>query len=62
MSTFGTLSVIFDLDGTLVDSEPNYYEAGRRTLAEYGVPDLACWPIIAKASKPSSSPQGQIGE
>jgi len=30
-------SVIFDLDGTLVDSEPNYYEAGRRTLARYGV-------------------------
>ncbi|MGW6297084.1 HAD family hydrolase [Streptomyces sp. NPDC055058] len=41
MSTFGTLSVIFDLDGTLVDSEPNYYEAGRRTLAEYGVPDFS---------------------
>ncbi|CAL9604630.1 HAD family hydrolase [Streptomyces sp. enrichment culture] len=40
MSTFGTLSVIFDLDGTLVDSEPNYYEAGRRTLSEYGVPDF----------------------
>ncbi|MFG2193964.1 HAD family hydrolase [Streptomyces sp. NPDC048639] len=32
-----TPSVIFDLDGTLVDSEPNYYEAGRRLLAEYGV-------------------------
>jgi len=30
-------SVIFDLDGTLVDSEPNYYEAGRRTLAQYGI-------------------------
>ncbi|MEV5595491.1 HAD family phosphatase [Streptomyces sp. NPDC052496] len=29
--------VIFDLDGTLVDSEPNYYEAGRRVLARYGV-------------------------
>ncbi|MEU3949330.1 HAD family phosphatase [Streptomyces sp. NPDC029526] len=40
MSTFGTLSVIFDLDGTLVDSEPNYYEASRRTLSEYGVPDF----------------------
>ncbi|MFF7853531.1 HAD-IA family hydrolase [Streptomyces sp. NPDC007904] len=41
MSTLGTLSVVFDLDGTLVDSEPNYYEAGRRTLAEYGVPDFS---------------------
>lgn len=30
-------AVIFDLDGTLVDSEPNYYEAGRRTLERYGV-------------------------
>lgn len=29
--------VIFDLDGTLVDSEPNYYKAGRRVLAQYGV-------------------------
>ncbi|MEU4144424.1 HAD family phosphatase [Streptomyces parvulus] len=41
MSTLGALSVIFDLDGTLVDSEPNYYEAGRQTLAEYGVPDFS---------------------
>lgn len=32
-------AVIFDLDGTLVDSEPNYYEAGRRLLARHGVPD-----------------------
>ncbi|MFE2048236.1 HAD family hydrolase [Streptomyces sp. NPDC059459] len=40
MSTLGGISVIFDLDGTLVDSEPNYYEAGRRTLTEYGVPDF----------------------
>ena len=40
MSKLGTLSVIFDLDGTLVDSEPNYYEAGRQTLAEHGVPDF----------------------
>lgn len=43
MSTLGALggiSVVFDLDGTLVDSEPNYYEAGRRTLAEYGVADF----------------------
>ncbi|CAM5613231.1 HAD family hydrolase [Streptomyces pilosus] len=41
MSTLGRLSVLFDLDGTLVDSEPNYYEAGRRTLAEYGVPEFS---------------------
>ena len=33
-------AVVFDLDGTLVDSEPNYYEAGRRTLAAYGVADF----------------------
>ncbi|GGZ90308.1 HAD family hydrolase [Streptomyces subrutilus] len=32
------ISVIFDLDGTLVDSEPNYYESGRRTLERHGVP------------------------
>ncbi|UUU20073.1 HAD family hydrolase [Streptomyces sp. DSM 40750] len=37
MSTLDGTSVIFDLDGTLVDSEPNYYEASRRTLAEHGV-------------------------
>ncbi|KAF4409903.1 MULTISPECIES: HAD family phosphatase [Streptomyces] len=36
----GTPHVIFDLDGTLVDSEPNYYEAGRRLLARYGVHDF----------------------
>ncbi|MFI2781230.1 HAD family hydrolase [Streptomyces sp. ALB3] len=34
-------SVLFDLDGTLVDSEPNYYEAGRRLLARYGVRDFS---------------------
>lgn len=37
MSIFGGTSVIFDLDGTLVDSEPNYYEASRELLAEHGV-------------------------
>ncbi|MFJ6698927.1 HAD family hydrolase [Streptomyces sp. NPDC091272] len=37
MSTPRPLSVIFDLDGTLVDSEPNYYETGRKLLASYGV-------------------------
>ncbi|MFV0137451.1 HAD family hydrolase [Streptomyces sp. HMX87] len=31
------VSVVFDLDGTLVDSEPTYCEAGRQTLAEYGI-------------------------
>ncbi|KUJ69652.1 hydrolase [Streptomyces albus subsp. albus] len=30
-------AVVFDLDGTLVDSEPRYFEAARRTLARYGV-------------------------
>lgn len=35
------IPVIFDLDGTLVDSEPNYYEAGRRLLADHGVPDFS---------------------
>lgn len=34
-------AVIFDLDGTLVDSEPNYYEAGRRLLSQYGVHDFS---------------------
>ncbi|MFY4721090.1 HAD family hydrolase [Streptomyces sp. LaBMicrA B280] len=41
MSDLGALAVIFDLDGTLVDSEPNYYEASRLALAEYGVPGYA---------------------
>ncbi|MFD9867243.1 HAD family hydrolase [Streptomyces niveus] len=44
MSTARTHSVprvIFDLDGTLVDSEPNYYEAGRRLLARHGVTDFS---------------------
>ncbi|NLH50636.1 MAG: HAD-IA family hydrolase [Myxococcales bacterium] len=30
-------AIVFDLDGTLIDSEPNYYEADRRLLAEYGI-------------------------
>jgi HAD superfamily hydrolase (TIGR01509 family) len=37
MSRLSGISVIFDLDGTLVDSEPNYYEASRRLLAEHGI-------------------------
>ncbi|MGW1883917.1 HAD family hydrolase [Streptomyces sp. NPDC001970] len=41
MSTARRTSVIFDLDGTLVDSEPNYYEAGRRVLAGYGITDFS---------------------
>ncbi|MEU2775770.1 HAD family phosphatase [Streptomyces sp. NPDC007162] len=40
MNDLSTLSVIFDLDGTLVDSEPNYFEATRQTLAAHGVPDF----------------------
>ncbi|MER5940197.1 HAD family phosphatase [Streptomyces sp. NPDC001928] len=40
MSGLSGISVIFDLDGTLVDSEPNYYEAGRQILAAHGVPDF----------------------
>jgi beta-phosphoglucomutase family hydrolase len=31
-------AVIFDLDGTLVDSEPNYFLADQKLLAQYGVP------------------------
>ncbi|MGW7330356.1 HAD family hydrolase [Streptomyces sp. NPDC054840] len=34
------ISVIFDLDGTLVDSEPHYYESGRRTLERHGVAEF----------------------
>ncbi|MET9802008.1 HAD family phosphatase [Streptomyces sp. NPDC006368] len=42
MSSSTTLTaVIFDLDGTLVDSEPNYYEAGRRLLESHGVTDFS---------------------
>jgi len=29
--------IIFDLDGTLIDSEPNYYESDRILMEEYGV-------------------------
>ncbi|MFI7414997.1 HAD family hydrolase [Streptomyces sp. NPDC049627] len=38
MSGLSGVSVIFDLDGTLVDSEPNYYEASRELLAGHGAP------------------------
>jgi HAD superfamily hydrolase (TIGR01509 family) len=34
-------AVIFDLDGTLVDSEPNYSEADDKTLADYGIVKLS---------------------
>lgn len=30
-------AMIFDLDGTLIDSEPNYYEADRLLLLPYGI-------------------------
>ncbi|GGO49340.1 hydrolase [Streptomyces lasiicapitis] len=40
MSALNHTSVIFDLDGTLVDSEPNYFEAGRQLLAEHGITDF----------------------
>lgn len=40
MSTPGAIAVIFDLDGTLVDSEPNHFEAARRLLADRGVADF----------------------
>jgi len=32
-------AVIFDLDGTLIDSEPNYLEADKRIFADYGFLD-----------------------
>ncbi|MEB3961398.1 HAD family phosphatase [Streptomyces kunmingensis] len=37
---FGSTAVVFDLDGTLVDSEPNYFKASLGTLARYGVTDF----------------------
>ena len=44
MNDLGGLAVIFDLDGTLVDSEPNYYEATRQMLAAHGVTDYT-WAV-----------------
>jgi beta-phosphoglucomutase-like phosphatase (HAD superfamily) len=29
--------IIFDLDGTLVDSEPNYYKSDKKLFDEYGI-------------------------
>ncbi|MGQ4511064.1 HAD-IA family hydrolase [Streptomyces sp. DW26H14] len=40
MSSPRTTAVLFDLDGTLLDTEPLYYEATRRLLARHGVPDF----------------------
>ncbi len=37
---FGDTAVVFDLDGTLVDSEPNYFKASLGTLARQGVTDF----------------------
>lgn len=34
-------ALVFDLDGTLVNSEPHYYEANRRVLAGHGVRDFS---------------------
>lgn len=34
-------AVIFDFDGTLVDSEPIYYEAEKTLFAEYGIHDFS---------------------
>ncbi|MDF4252049.1 HAD family phosphatase [Streptomyces sp. WMMB303] len=41
ISSAAAPAVVFDLDGTLVDSEPHYYEAGRRLLAAHGVPGFS---------------------
>ncbi|WP_367123224.1 HAD family hydrolase [Streptomyces phytohabitans] len=38
MSPSLPVPVIFDLDGTLVDSEPHYFAAARTVLAAHGVP------------------------
>lgn len=33
-------AVLFDLDGTIIDSEPVYYQAERKLLAEHGILDF----------------------
>lgn len=40
-------AIIFDLDGTLVDSEPIYFQSDRKLLAEYGVTNLD-WELKTK--------------
>ncbi|MCF3963523.1 HAD family hydrolase [Streptomyces fuscigenes] len=40
MTSTRTAAVLFDLDGTLVDTEPLYYEATRRLLDRHGVRDF----------------------
>jgi HAD superfamily hydrolase (TIGR01509 family) len=39
----GRFACIFDMDGTLVDSEPNYFEADRIFLAGYGIAYDECF-------------------
>lgn len=36
--SYAVKAVIFDLDGTLIDSEPNYFLADQKLLERYGIP------------------------
>ena len=40
-------AVIFDMDGTLVDSEPLHHQAWRQTLADHGVPSFSWEQFLA---------------